>query len=234
MLLAILAMTVATGCSEKSSTNGGTSSDPPEFGGSGTTVTVPPGMANSSDPNAAMASAYIGMANGIAGHGGMFTPPTRAAATDGPPWEYSWSQGGLTVTLIIDETDTMYTWDVYIDGTVDQEVFDNYHFYSAWSLLDESCGGLTFFAYDGQGTIEWEWCTDVLGVYTMTMTYSDGADTVVIDITVNQDGSGEITLAVNSVTIFQVIWDALGNGEWWTWDDGGTPTGNGTWDAVVN
>lgn len=235
ILLAIFAMAVATGCSKDSSTNGGTpSDDPPEFEGTSNPITVPTGMANSSDPNAALANAYIGMANGITGHGAWFTPPTRAAADDGPPWEYSWSEGGLTVTLIINETAEMYIWEVYLDGTLDQEVFDNYLFYSAWSTIDGSCGGLTFYAYDGQGEMSWEWCTDEFGVYTMTMTFTDSMDTIIIDILVNPDGSGEITYDVNGVTVFMVVWDALGNGEWWTWDASGTPTGNDTWDAVVN
>ena len=233
-LLALMALTLVSACSDDSSPTGTTPTGPPEFTGNDNTITVPPGMANSSDPNAALANAYIGMANAISGHGAMFTPPTRATETDGPPWEYTWSEGGLTVTLIINETDTMYTWDVYIDGTIDTEVFDNYLFYSAWASIDGSCGGLTFYAYDGSGMMEWEWCTDALGVFTMTMSFTDGSDTLAIDLLVNPDGSGEISYVINGVTVFEVIWDALGNGEWWTWDESGTPTGSGTWSAVLS
>jgi hypothetical protein len=233
-LLALMALTLTSACSNDDSPTGTTPSDAPEFTGSSNTITVPAGMANSDDPNAMMASAYIGMANAIGGHGAMFTPPTRAMATDGPPWEYSWTEGTLTITLIINETDTMYTWDVYIDGTIDQEVYDDYLFYSAWSDIDGSCGGLTFYAYDSSGMMEWEWCTDALGVFTMTMSFSDGMNTVAIDLLVNADGSGEISYVFNGITVFEAIWDALGNGEWWTWDEGGTPTGSGTWSAVLN
>ncbi len=234
-LMALMALTFASGCSDDDSNPTGTpSGNAPVFGGTSNNITVPAGMANSQDPNAQLAYAYVNMANGISAHGGWFNPPTRAIAVAGPPWESTWTNGPLTVTLIVNETDTMYTWDVYLDGTSDEVVFDNFHFYSAWSYIDGSCGGLSFFGYDSSAQIDWDWCTESNGDFTMTMTFTDGSDVVVIDLLVHPDGSGEVSYTVNGVMVSLVVWDAMGNGQWNTWDSGGTPTGSGTWTAAVN
>jgi hypothetical protein len=234
-LLIFVAATFIGGCSSSDDDPAGPSGDtPPEFNGSGTTVTVPTGMANSGDPMANQAIGFINMANGMSAHGGWFTPPSGMRAAEGS-WEESWSYEGMTVTLIVTETSTMYTWDVYIDGTIDDIVFDNHHFYHAWTTLDGSCVGLEFYAYDEfDGQLEWTWCTESDGTFTMSFIFGDYVDSFTIDILVNPDGSGEVDYAFNGTTVLFVSWDALGNGEWWTYDESGNPTGNDTWDAALN
>lgn len=132
-LLIFAAALFIGGCSssDDDGPSGPSGDNPPEMGGSDINITIPDGMANSQDPMALLAVTYIQMANSISTYGGWFDPPNgiRAAAES---WEYTWTEGGLTVTLIIEETSSMYTWDVYVDGSDGYYTYDNWHMYHAW------------------------------------------------------------------------------------------------------
>jgi len=233
-LLVLMTAIFVGGCSSSDDGPSGPSGDnPPEFGGTDNVITVPQGMMNSQDPYAQMAVGYIQMANGVAGMGGWFEPPSGLRAADGPPWEYTWSDGDLTVTLIINETSTLYTWDVYLDGSDGYETYDDYHFYHAWEEKDGGCGGLEFFAPEEDGYIEWSWCTETDGTFTMNMYFTDGQSDFTIDVLVYANGSGEISFMVDDVTTLYVTWTSQGDGAWWSYDEEGDPTGNGTWDAAL-
>jgi len=230
-LLIFTAAIFIGGCSSDDDSPSGPSGDnPPEFGGTDLTVTVPVGMQNSQDPMAQLAMGYILTANSISNMGIWFQQPGGLRAADGPPWEYDWTQDGLTVTVIVDETSTQYTWDVYFDGSLEGYIFDNVLIYSAWEDKDGGCGGLDFYAWDEvMGEMSWEWCTTG-GVFTMTMWTENTYGSSEINVTVNADGSGEMEVYVDEALYLLINWDSAGNGQWWTYD----PDDNGSWDAAAN
>lgn len=231
-LLIFTAALFIGGCSssDDDGPSGPSGDNPPEMGGTGVNITVPAGMANSQDPHAQIANGYIQMANSISDHGGFFTPPSgiRAAAES---WEYSWSEGGLTVTLIIEETSNMYTWDVYLDGSDGYYTYDNAHMYHAWEYIDGSCGGLEFYSLDEyMGELEWTWCTDSAGVFTMTMTTYYELESFEIELVVYPDGSGDLSYTFDGILELYIEWNADGSGSWWTYN----PADSGNWDAAAN
>ncbi len=200
------------------------------MGGSDINIVVPSGMANSQDPMAQLAVAYIQMANSISGYGGWFDPPNgmRAAAES---WEYTWTEGGLTITLVVEETSTMYTWDVWVDGNDGYYDYDNWHMFHAWEYIDGSCGGLEFYAIDEyMGELYWDWCTDSEGVFTMTFYTSYEGYSTEIELVVYPDGSGSLSYYFDGALDMLVEWNADGSGQWWTYN----PADSGSWDAAAN
>jgi len=192
--------------------------DPPVFAGPGAEIIVPAGMADSQDPQAIMVNGWITWVNEINNHEGVFEPPIDLPSSDGPPWTYTWTDDSYAMTLIIDETPTMYTWDLFRN-----EAF----YYHGWEDLDGTCGGLR--SRCGETcTANWSWCMEHSGVFTMDMTQSRICDSFTISTSVNPDGSGAATYTDNDIDTFLAQWDAAGNGQWWDYSQ----EESGAWDAA--
>jgi len=135
-------------------------------------VSVPTAMEQSENPMAQMAVGFVAMANAFSSYGAYLTPPGGKAAADGdgPPWEYTWSEGGLTITMTITEVGTEYHWDIVLDGT------DGTYTYTDWLVIhaeqaQDGSSGLMI-VYEPVTTnilAQWSWSTDLSGVYTFEM-----------------------------------------------------------------
>jgi hypothetical protein len=204
--------------------------DPPTF--SVHTVDPPDAMIESSDPGAQQAVGYINMANAFAGMGSIYMiPPQKSGGYkstngDGPPWIYSWEvnegEDNYTVTLTVDETPVIYTWNVVIDGIMEAVVYDNFTFMESIQAKDGSNGSFT--VYDpGKSIILISaiWTKDQNDVYTTTFEIPEGVKIVMVSY---PDGSGEISFydwgETDWILSFRAAWDNTGHGEWWEYEDG--------------
>ncbi len=248
VLLGMLALTfVMAGCSDDDDPAAPTGDGSPDYGNNYQAPTVPQGMQQSQDPQAAMANAYVNMFAQMSAGMGFMEPPAgaKSAQDDGPPWTYTWSYTGdgmdITYTLVIDE-DMMgdvaiWTWNVYFDGTIEGEVFDNYNMYSAWEAQDGSEGGFEFYDYPSQDVLfSWYWSYNADGSFDYEMIgYDSGVPQMQILLSVNLDGSGFLEFdewnGTAWVIDFYVEWDALGNGSWIQYTDG-VQTSSGNWTVV--
>ena len=212
---------------------------PPTFVlGAGDQIELPQGLQYANDPNASAVMGYAALANGFTAYTGFFTPPTKAAAADGPPWVYTWTvtqlpTTDLTFTLTVDETSDSYTWEYRLDGFDDGDVFDNVVFYEAEVAKDGSWGEMYIFdpeVSSSDPVLAWEWSESALGVFTMEMQSFDD-DPVYIEFVVNPDGSGTLDIyewvADAWRTVAHYEWTALGNGSYiiYNYDGGSNITG---------
>ncbi len=208
----------------------------PPPGLTATPVTVPAHMLESQDSMAMMAVAYVDMANSMSSLvDTYFTPPggkACAVKTDGPPWEYTWTDSSLTVTMTIDEMVGGYQWEIVLDGT------DGFYAYSDWLMMsaeqttDGSSGSMILYQpVTTEIDSEWSWSTDAYGVYTFVMT-TYGSPGSRIEIVVNLDQSGSIDFYDESggayEMVFRVEWAADGTGSYWMYS-GGVEQDSGTW-----
>ncbi len=228
-IVPLLLVFLVTGCSDDEKTTD-------EFEGPEWTVDpveVPENMAQSDDPFAQMAVGYVDLANGFSAYGGFFAPPARALCSvnrDGE-WEYTWSDGSLTVTLIITETSDYYYWKIYFDGTDGTTTFDNFLFIEAEQTIDGSSGSL--YIYDPGQTgyaFMWSWEIDADGAYHFTCEFFEDFK---IEVVINADGSGSVEFydygTAGYWRNFRIEWTAEGSGEWWEYDEAGNEIAHGTW-----
>jgi hypothetical protein len=199
-------------------------------------VTIPDAMAQSNDPGAQMAVAYIDMVNGMASYSSMMTPPGKSSKMnykdDGETytWEVDDVSGTYTVTLKIRKTDYKTFWEMYITGTLDGHQLTNFKYIEAIQLNDGS--GSTFTIYDldtGQWYMDITWTDDGNGNFDLTFTVFEEMK---LYISVSSDGSGWLEYSEWIMSAYQVTykasWEASGHGQWWQYDNG-VPTDQGTW-----
>jgi hypothetical protein len=234
-LLGALVIALAVSCSKSTEPNG--NGDAPAW--EGDTIGVPAAMANSQDPQAQMAMAWINMANAIGGFTGMFEPPEQATISPSiqgiqdETWEYSWTNNGLTVTLTITETSDRYTWEVKYDGTDGTYVYDNWVFIEAEGMKDASSMWLK--VYEPVTTLlssEWVWTYDGSTVECVFTSYYQGIPQMKVEITSNSDLSGEINVyeyvGTSWLLDWRAVWAADGSGQWWDYE-AGVLVNQGTW-----
>jgi len=240
LMIFILAI---VGCSKDESTSPTSPSNqnndsPPAFEAQG--VTIPDELAQSQDPMAQQAVAYIMMANAFTSYTGFLTPPSGTEAPelssgyDGPPWVFTWDvddgANQYTVILTINETSTSYTWSVTVDGVLEGVTLDNFVYIEGEQAKDEKSGSITVHDPETQGVaLTVNWNIDSSNVYHLVY---EAPEEGRIEITVNPDESGSVTYyewnGSAFVMVFKAVWNTDGSGEWWTYENG-VQTGHGTW-----
>ena len=237
ILAAVLTLMVAvwlTACGDDKTTDTGGSEPPQPPAFTTHTVTVPEHMRESSDPNAQMAVGYVDMANGLGAYSAQLSPPAGAqGASAAGTWTYTWEADSLTVTLIVIETNELYPWDVFYDGTLEGQTFDNWKAMHAEAAKDGSSGEFVFYEFGTtQAFMMWTWSTDAQGVFTFVMFYYGETGDGKIEVTVNPDGSGSLAFYEGDGGVYEltflVEWNTDGTGQWWTYE-GGAETDSGTW-----
>ncbi len=224
-LVGLLIIALIAGCSEDKGTNGGP--EAPKF--QVKTINVPQKMAQSQDPMAKMAVAYIGMANAIGSHTSLLSPPASAMKLAKPVsiqgWTYTWTEDALSMTLEVSESGNNYVWEMFLNGTDGQFTYNNWKSMRAEEAKDGNSGLLI--AYKPVTTeisMKWTWETDPqTEVYTFVLTtFGEGGGK--IEITSNPDDSGELAfyqdINGNYILTFGVEWLADGSGQWWAYDSG--------------
>ena len=227
-LVAVLALSLMVGC--KSSTEPDNGDQAPAW--EVDSISIPDNMAQSQDPNAQIAVAFVNMANAITGFSQMFTPPPQATLSpsilgvqDGP-WEYTWTENGLTITLTITQTETEITWEIVYDGTDGVYVYDDWTFIEAEVLTDGSEGWMRVYEpVTAMIDIEWSWTVDdQTDFFEFVMIWYDmGVADGKIEIDSYADGSGHMYVyeyILAWILDWECEWAADGSGSWWDWDNG--------------
>ncbi|MBC8426415.1 hypothetical protein H8E07_20040 [bacterium] len=214
----------------------------PGYGDNYQTPTTPTAMQQSQDPYAQQANIHVNSFGAMSAHTAWLTPPGKAQKQgDGPPWTTTWDYTGdgadMTVTLVIDE-DTIgetevWTWDVYFDGYLDAEVYENFHVYSAWEAKDGSGGYLEWYEYPGgDPLVTWQWWANADGSFDYEFIgYDGGMPEARIILHLNADGSGELDIyeyVMAWVIEMHFEWTALGTGSWISYLDG-VEVDSGVW-----
>ncbi len=247
VLLGILALAliVLPGCSDDDPVTPDQPKTAPTFSlGTEEQVELPAGLIASDDPMAGMVAGQMALANALTGYGAFFVPPTKAAATDGPPWVYTWTitqlpDLDLTLTLTINETANSYTWAYVIDGFDEDGTYDNIVFYEAEVAKDRSWGNMTINEWDTSTvmpTLTWAWSTSAQGVFSMEMkSYGDDAFRLVWEILPDNSGTLDMYEWFSSDwrAVYHFEWTALGNGSWILYNYEGGANVTGTWSAGV-
>ena len=235
LVLAVASMFVV-GCSDDDDSNptGGNNTPTAQTPAVVETITqlnqgpVVTNLAQSGDPNGygTMAAAYIGMAS-LAN--AWLVPPPSASKVVLPSLAlsdtvtYTWSDGAVTISMLWIETASEYVWKVIVNGTIDTDVYVNFVMIEAHQDLAGTSGWMEMYELGTPGAVlRWEWSLSG-GVFTMTLTVTDGVDTVDIVVVVYADGSGYVEVT-DGVEYWQITWNVTGTGG--TWTDG---TESGTW-----
>jgi hypothetical protein len=238
LLAVVLILGLVSGCSKDKSTEPNESA--PQFVPK--TVTVPQAMQQSSDQMAQMSMSYISMANAMSNFASYFTPPPLAKSNgglDATGWEKKWQEDGMTVTLTASENDTGFQWIVKLDGTSLSEgtTFNDFTFLQIEQNENGTAGQFILFDFvnnTSEMAIHWVW-TNYPGnpLYFVCTFYDDGVPDTKLEITSNPDKSGELKFYeyINNVFVldFHTSWTATGSGAWWSYDNLGNITDQGTW-----
>ena len=220
-------------CSSDKKDNGTNQQEQPPEGITIDPVQLPAGMTQSSDQYAQTVVSYINLINMFQYWTGSLVPPGQVgkvglveSTTDGPPWEYTWNQQGITVKLVIDIQDNQYHWVLTYSGTFEGYQYNNAKVLEAWQDMDGTSGKLVVYDPEENAQVaEWSWQEDENG--TLTVRYKEYTGGVEIIVVQNPDLSGSLEVYENSVLTFKANWNADGSGTWWVYDENGTQTG--TW-----
>ncbi len=210
---------------------------------------LPLGLTESTDPYAQSCITYITTAVDMSGFITFMEVPSdaqrSAKKSSGDTWQWSWGYGGQNFTMY---------WSFDDDGSKNQWSLDisynggpAYDYIDAWEYKDGS-GGEVFYnfnwatSYDyGAGeeaeheteTLYWKynWSKNGAGDYAINWFWESDSDDVEhvagYNITIKADGSGTLDTLLEDAKLYEMIWDALGNGSW-TMSEG---ENSGSWEA---
>ena len=200
----------------------------PAFAGESQLITAPEGLSESTDYHAYMAQLNIMMVNAYTSMFSQIVPPegatkvkSTAKSTTGSI-TYTWTDGIYSVWLTFTETATKYIWEYDIDmgnGRID--------FIYAEQQKDGMSGSLKFndpeIELSWDVLISWSINTDGSIIWSLTNYFDDE----MVEIKCNSDYSGYVKFYENSILLYEIIWDALGNGSWTDYTE--VPPLTGSW-----
>ncbi len=193
-------------------------------------VDVPTGLQNSQDPNAAMASAWMGIANGLASYGSNFTVPENAqTGTDkSSSAVYFWTYGGISYWMTFDDLLTKYTWKYEYE----YPGVSRFTFIEAEELKTGTQGSWAIYdPEEGNHPVLWDydWTINASNDFSAEMMWygDDDTDSIKFLVLDKADNSGYFKMYEGEVKIVEVLWSANGSGSWWY--SNGSVTYSGTW-----
>lgn len=226
LMIGILSLVVVSSCKKDDDNNPNNNAQQYET----KTVDVPDGMAQSSDPGAQQATAYLNMVNSMATYGSMMTPPSKSTpftnykdgGTEVYTWEVNEGMNHFTATLRITETNTMYNWEMSLTGTIDTYTLTNFIYIRAETTKDGMSSSITLYDLDGSGiemTMSWQDNGNGSGNFEFEVPNS-----IKVTVVANADGSGSMEVyewdGQSYYLDFRIEWNASGHGEWWEYVDG--------------
>jgi hypothetical protein len=229
----IIAGMMFFGCSGDDDGDGGLPSSPTGF-----EMTVPQGLQDAAEQNyfAAYLLSFLTSVDAINGWATYFQQESGKIAYSMGAGKVdtsinTWTYEGLTITVKYWDDATKYYWQLIYDGVQYGEMeWDNWIFLEAWEAKDGKSGWMRFNGYDEDEYTDdylvWEWSVNAANIYTIT--WSDGS-TDYLEAIINPDGSGTMSYYEDGDMFYKFLWDADGNGSYWTSDFNGEPTG--TWTA---
>ncbi len=234
-ILALLALALIglVGCSDDKSTSPDNNNGSGSVDLSSATIAVPPAMAAAAGSNsgAAQAQSYLQLLNSFSSFTAYLQPPASAAAKMTANGVYTWTDGGLTIKLTIQDTGSEIYWDVVLNGTEGQNTYTDFTLLDGYREKTVSSGMLNLYAPDKQNNpvAYWSWSTDPEGVFTSS--YFMLSENVVINASVQVSGAGSVAYYVSNKVSFGANWNADGSGTFATYDSNGAETGSGSWPA---
>ncbi len=191
------------------------------------TVDVPSAMKQISDPKAAATLGYVSLTNSFNLYQTFFHIPQTATGADG---KFTWTNGGLSLTMFQTNSGGNNTWKMVVSGTDGTVTYNNWVAMEASQSADETNGWMKIYKENStEVASEWTWTSDSNGKYTFTLISYDENEINKIQITSNPDLSGELRFFTNNVLVSKTTWDKDGNGQWWEYDAQGNLTDSGSW-----
>lgn len=239
--LSVLIVMTAVNCS-KDSTNPTEpqKQEPPEIAAK--EIKTPQKLQQSSDPNAQLTAAYISMANSFRDLAGGFMQPPPGLnklmqqadmSGDTPVWRRTWTDGALTVIMEIFDAGDKYLWDIRMNGTDGEYVYDNWLFIHAEQTKNGQNGFMTIYedlTTKAAGT--WTWMEDAQHNYKLTVLLNNVYNSVKLIAEAHPDESGRIEFynGQNNTFVlqFKAEWNADGSGQWWSYENG-QENASGSW-----
>ena len=238
MIFALAAVMMLSACGKKESTPTGPTvpTDAPRY--KTHTITLPAKMSSSSDSRAQTVVFYMGMANSLsASLSGYFLPPslnkTLELQGDGP-WQYSWTDGEVTVNVHIKAVGERYVWEVYYTGKKNDFTVNNWLGVRAEQSKNERNGNFTSFLPPGNAVAAtFIWALDAANALTFEVVAAQFMAGSRFVGTINADQSGVLEVYQLSGSVYGLAqkyqWNQEGAGQWWEYDNG-TVTANGSWE----
>jgi hypothetical protein len=204
-------------------------------------ITAPAAMATSSNTYAQEAAGYIEMANLFATYSELFKIPagatkttTKITATNGRinntgdyvTYEWTDADSGDKVALQISEQADQYTWEIFVKPSAQAAYLK---FINATEKKDKSAGSFKVYditdptATDLWLDYVWTRSGDTLHIVLVELSI------IKVDMTINtKTKAGNFIVYVDNEKLYEMSWDAQGNGTWKSFDNG-VLTDQGSW-----
>ena len=189
--------------------------------------------ANNGNPGAAQAVAYISLANSLPTYADLLEPPEgsgKVSATNAPAEEWTWTEGGASMTLTLNETETTYSWTLTIDGTYSGETYSNQVVMEANGSKNGSNGQLYFYSPDAASPVlSFDWETLADGTYHLVIESAQGSASTTSELYAYSDDSGSLDINMSGGGSWDIDWASDGSGTWAQYDEQGGLVDQGTW-----
>lgn len=197
-------------------------------------IEVPSAMQNSTNVHAITANSYIQFANSFEYYSVFYTPPSTRLGKILDEWTKTWTSQGMTIDMNYFENSDNYGWKVYLTGTQDGQVLDNWLFMDAIQNYDDSYGTMKMYDFSNSNVaLEWNWMTDSDNVYNFDFYTWDDVNSYKLEIDSNDDNSGELIQYESEdgntfIAQLKIEWTSAGTGNWWQYDSSGAVTDSGS------
>lgn len=243
LALLSLGLLAITGCSsdDDPTAPGGTDEAPAFAIGGDQTVDLPTTLEESSDPIAQAIVGFMTQVNTLSAMGGTFAVPPGATESKNKDntWTYTWTvtegAANLTVVMVVTETDDSYSWALSFNGTDGEGTYNDFLIYRAEQAKDDSWGSFVFYDFGGDPEdviFRWDWATDDLGVFTMTMVGGSGVEAARTVFVVMPTGAGSLDIeewgGSDWIPVLHYDWNTMGTGSYAIYEDGELIE-SGTW-----
>lgn len=196
-------------------------------------VEVPAAIQNSQDPNVQMANMYVGMVNGFGSMTAQLAAiPSNATVSDlkssGKVW--TWTNMGYTVWIEFLDDEFGYRWKMYYQGgeeyitktLVIEATQDKLGLSGTMKIYSpEVVGAVVVYTWEKVGTS-----------VKATLLFNGGDESIFFSITGDESGAGSLKIyygaSASAMKIYDITWNAAGNGNWWAKDPDSGETASGT------
>ncbi|HNP17609.1 MAG TPA: hypothetical protein PKL31_04165 [Fulvivirga sp.] len=208
-------------------------------------VVIPTGLAQSDDPMAQSAVAYLTQANEMSDFISKMQPPAGATKsstainskvnsggrTEGDVLVYTWTDGNYIYAYQISETDTKYVFELFWKFS-DTSDFVRYILaeetkIKSGSTLDGFLEVYSLFGESEDYQLRYQWDEDTDGTFRFDLLMQNNA--FKINIVSNTDNSGSVKYFISGSIFYDISWNTDGSGSWIIYDDEGNISDSGTW-----
>ncbi len=192
-------------------------------------IDLPKELHSPQDPNAQMCSNFVDQVNTLADFLLHYQPPYDAKIVEGKSSNdlptYMWFRDGMHFYLTITETETEYFWTLDIE----KSNISRRNYVVTQEKKDGSAGDTRVYniinPIANQLESSFDWKVDAKGVLEISMV----SGVLNYDAIAATNYTGQIKYSVNNTLLYNMTWDANGNGTWEFYDYG-KMMDNGKWE----